>query len=172
MTPEKRDKIKELRQRLANLPQSQREELAQRALIATVDGHTLSAHNTIMVYFQTMSTGVTPTVVGGFKQWLRAGKCVRRGEHGYTIFFPVGVKDNDDNIVEVKTYYTGTVFDISQVEEISTGNPATSPAQQPVTAAQPIRLALPPAPSSEPETRRPEPAPQQPDLVMAGFRLI
>lgn len=119
MLPEKRAKLKEIRQQLANLPQEAKEELKSRALIATVEGRMLSPHNTIMVYFQAGMSN-TPTVIGGYQQWRKAGKQVKKGEHGYTIFFPVGPKSEseDGDTVTAETFYTATVFDISQVEEL------------------------------------------------------
>jgi len=120
MTPEKRTQLKDLRKKLANLPPEARTELESRALIATVEGRVLSAHNTIMLYFQAGMSGRTPSVVGGYQQWRKAGKQVKRGEHGYTIFFPVGPKaedSEDSDAVTAETFHTATVFDISQVEE-------------------------------------------------------
>lgn len=114
MTDEKRAKIKELRQRLANLTDQDKQALINRGMIATVEGRVLSLHNTILVYFQ--SNGTTPTVVGGYKQWLRAGRQVRKGEHGRMIWFPAGQKDEDGEIIECERFFTGTVFDISQTE--------------------------------------------------------
>lgn len=111
---ERKERIKELRTRLANLTPQEQESLSSRGLIATVEGRTLSFHNTLLVYLQ--SNGVPPTIVGGYKQWRNAGKQVRKGEHGYMIWFPVGDKTDDGDIIDAHTFYTGTVFDISQVE--------------------------------------------------------
>jgi len=117
MTPEKKTRIKELRQKLANLKPEDRQALISRGLTATVEGRTLSLHNTLLVYLQ--STKTKPTVVGGYQQWKRAGKQVRKGEHGFTIWFPVGPKDKEtDDVLTAETFYTTTVFDISQVEPI------------------------------------------------------
>lgn len=111
---ERKQRIKELRTKLANLTPAEREKLTVRGLIATVEGRALSFHNTMLVYLQ--SNGAAPTVVGGYKQWRKAGKQVRRGEHGYIIWFPVGEKTEDGDIIDAQTFYTATVFDISQVE--------------------------------------------------------
>ena len=111
---ERKQRIKELRTRLANLTPQEREKLSLRGLIATVEGRTLSLHNTLLVYLQ--SNGTLPTIIGGYRQWKQAGKQVRRGEHGYMIWFPVGEKTEDGDIIAAETFYTGTVFDISQVE--------------------------------------------------------
>lgn len=115
MTTEKKTRIKQLRERLANLSDQDKEALISRGLIATVEGRTLSLHNTLLVYLQCNSQA--PTVVGGYQQWKRAGKQVKKGEHGFIIWFPVGSKDEDTgDILHAETFLTATVFDISQVE--------------------------------------------------------
>lgn len=114
---ERKEKIKRLRDKLSSLTEQDRQVLAARGLIATVEGHILSLHNTILLYLQ--SNGTSPTIVGGYQQWKRAGKQVKRGEHGYMIWFPVGAKDKDTgDIISAETFYTATVFDISQTESI------------------------------------------------------
>lgn len=117
MTTERKQKIKVLRDRLSNLTELEKQALASRGIIATVEGRTLSLHNTILVYLQ--SNGQATTVVGGYQQWKKAGRQVKKGEHGLMIWFPVGQKDQDTgDITAPETFYTGTVFDISQTEPI------------------------------------------------------
>jgi len=122
LTQERRTQLKELRQKLANLSPEQRQQLTAQGLIATVEGRTLSPQNTMLLYMQT--PGIfggngcqLPTIIGGYRQWLRAGKHVRKGEHGKTIFIPIGEKGEDGEITEVSKFYTATVFDITQVED-------------------------------------------------------
>lgn len=110
-------RLRAIRQQLANLSDEQKQALASQGIIATVEGRTLSLHNTILIYLQ--ANGKQPTVVGGYKQWLRASRQVKRGEHGYLIWFPVGEKDAETgDILSADTFYIGTVFDISQTEPI------------------------------------------------------
>lgn len=116
MTPERKAQIKELREQLANMTPEQRQVLTSRGMVATVEGRALSLHNTLLLYIQ--SNGRVPTIVGGYQQWRRAGKQVRKGEHGLMIWFPVGEKDKETgDILSAERYFTTTVFDISQVEE-------------------------------------------------------
>ena len=122
---EKQIRVRQLRQRLASLSEAERQELAKRGIIATVEGRALSLHNTYMVYLQ--CNGHQPTVVGGYNQWKRAGRQVMKGEHGYTILFPVGQKNLDGEITEAHTFYTGTVFDISQTQPLDGPSPAPTP---------------------------------------------
>lgn len=123
---EKQERTRQLRQRLAGLSKDEREELARRGIIATVEGRALSLHNTYMIYLQ--CNGNRPTVVGGYNQWKRAGRQVMRGEHGYTILFPVGQKDQDGDITEAHTFYAGTVFDIAQTQPLGDTPAPTPPA--------------------------------------------
>ena len=136
MTPERKAKIKALRQRLANLSEEERQALTARGLIATVEGRTLSLHNTLLVYIQ--GNGRQPSIVGGFQQWRKAGKTVKRGEHGFTIWFLAGRKDDENT--EVDRFYTATVFDISQVEDMN----ATAPEPRPEPAREPVLAAAQP----------------------------
>jgi len=116
MTLEKKAKLKQLRERLSNLNEEEKKALLDKGLILTVEGRLLSPHNTILIYLQ--ANGTIPTVVGGFQQWKRARKVVRKGEHGFIIWFPVGQKDEEGETVNVETFYTATVFDVSQVEPL------------------------------------------------------
>ena len=114
---ERKASLTNLRQRLANLTDTEKQALTNRGLIATVEGRTLSLHNTILVYLQ--SNGRTPTVIGGFQQWRKAGRTVSKGQHGFTIWFPVGEKNQEtDDITAPDTFFTATVFDISQTEAL------------------------------------------------------
>jgi hypothetical protein len=57
-------------------------------------------------------------MVGGFNQWITAGRAVRKGEHGLSLWIPCqGKSESDDEPGE--TYFRmGTVFDIEQTAEI------------------------------------------------------
>lgn len=87
--------------------------------LPTIEGRTLSIRNTILCYMQ-KGGGVKPSIVGGFKQWLKAGRCVNKGEEGLAILFPAKFKaeDKDGEEIEATKYYCGVVFDISQTVEL------------------------------------------------------
>ena len=112
----RKERLSELRRKLAGLTEAERKAFTDRGIIATVEGRTLSLHNTFMVYIQ--SNGQTPSVVGGYQQWRKAGRQVAKGEHGYTILFPAGHKNKDGDIEEPYNFFTGTIFDIAQTEPI------------------------------------------------------
>jgi len=116
MSIERQERIKQLRHKLSNLTDQEKQALISRGIISTVEGRQLSLYNTLLVYLQ--CNGHTPTVVGGYQQWRRVGKQVNKGEHGFMIWFPVGAKDDTGDIIEADRFYTATVFDISQVSGI------------------------------------------------------
>lgn len=95
------------------LSPAQRLEMASKAGLQVVGERSLSPFNQCLVIFQRP----TATVVGGFKQWLAAGRCVRKGEHGLSIWVPIGPK-NENGDVEKIGFVGGTVFDIAQTNEL------------------------------------------------------
>ena len=115
---DRKEHNKALRSRLANLTPVERQALAARGLIMTVEGRTLSYHNTMLLYLQSEKM---PTVVGGYRQWRAAGRQVQKGQHGMTIWFPAGSKDDNGDVVDAAKFYTATVFDIGQTEIIEEG---------------------------------------------------
>ena len=117
MTQERKEKLAEIRKRLASLSKEDRARLAAQYTIATVEGRALSVYNTCSLYTQAMG-GTIPTVVAGYRQWLAAGRQVQKGQTGYVIFFPMGSKDKEGNIAEADHFGLATVFDITQTEPV------------------------------------------------------
>ena len=118
---DKRARLNEIRQRLANMSDAEKAALLSRGIIATVEGRALSYHNCYMLYLQ--SNGKLPTIVAGYKQWKAAGRQVMKGQHGMTILFPAGRKDEETGEVEAEYFCAGTVFDISQTETLAPPEP-------------------------------------------------
>lgn len=62
-----------------------------------------------------------PGVFGGFQQWLSMGRQVKKGEHGYSICFPMkreGKNDEDNKVEDENPHFAmTTVFHIDQTEE-------------------------------------------------------
>lgn len=86
--------------------------------VLTVEGKALSPLNGYLCALQ--SAGNSLSIVGGFRQWLRAGRCVRKGSHGLTIWVPLGAKRNAEGEEgDGVRFGTGTVFDISQTVELA-----------------------------------------------------
>lgn len=119
---ERRAAFKDLCQRVAAMSEDQRAQLAASMPIVNPLGHPLSAYNHCLIYSQFSGT---PTIVGGFKQWLTAGRIVRKGESGLMIWCPTGKRKAadgpelaaDEN--ERPSFIPGYVFDITQTDERS-----------------------------------------------------
>ena len=108
----KKEQLQEARKKPASLSEEEKQQLVQQAGIVTIEGRSLSPANAMLVMLQ--KDGVL--VVGGYKQWKAAGRQVRKGESGIAIWFPAKSKTeaDDDN----PYFLCGTVFDVSQTEEV------------------------------------------------------
>ena len=110
----RRAKFRKLANEIAHMTPDKRAALAATLpVVATIEGRTLSPTNTMLVVMQCPSA----TIVGGFKQWLKAGRVVSKGEHGISIWIPSGVKGEDGQPDDVR-FLSGTVFDVSQTIEL------------------------------------------------------
>ncbi len=124
---ERKAHFRDIIKTIAAMTDEQKEIMASRmpALVNT-EGHTFSFHNTLLIASQ---GGINCTIVGGFKQWLKQGRAVKKGEHGYAILFPREKKEQDsENLTALDAdkpeirFLIGYVFDISQTLEIETTN--------------------------------------------------
>jgi len=101
------------------MPKEKQEEIAVKLGTVTCEGHRLSTHNMIFLFCQ--DQGAHPlAMVGGFRQWKKAGRQVQKGEHaaGY-IYVPLGVKKDGEETDGVR-FRLVPVFDVTQTEEIET----------------------------------------------------
>lgn len=87
------------------------------------EGRILSDANIIFLAWQ---SSIRFTIVAGFRQWIKHGRCVRKGEHGNCIFIPAMNKEKNKNAdgsetvtEELQRFLVATVFDISQTFEIT-----------------------------------------------------
>lgn len=116
----KKAKINELRKKLSELSEDQRNAIAEKYGIVTVEGHPLTPHNQCFLVAQ---GELNFTIVAGYKQWQKSGRSVRKGEHGFLIFVP-SIKKSENSSEEISSddnpqFFTATVFDISQTELIN-----------------------------------------------------
>jgi hypothetical protein len=120
-TEERRARFRAIAARVAAMTDDERVALAARIAPVTVEGHPLSVHNACLAVMQRADV----TVMGGFQQWLRAGRQVRKGEHGIMIWAPghrdEGRGEDADGVVDEPRRGSGfvpvTVFDVAQTEE-------------------------------------------------------
>ena len=120
---EKKEKIIRIRKTLSEMSEEQRQAIADKFGIVTVEGHLLTPHNQCFLVAQ---SEINFTVVGGFQQWKKAGRIVRKGEHGFLILVPS--KTNQDQNSEMISdddedvhFFSATVFDISQTDLLASG---------------------------------------------------
>lgn len=118
---ERKEKFAALIKRVAEMSAEAKATLAASMPgVVNCDGHALSMRNTLLIALQ---IGSSATIVGGFRQWIKQGRVVRKGEHGASILVPCTPK-KDENKQEgeesnSRTFFTsGTVFDISQTQAI------------------------------------------------------
>ena len=118
---ERRAAFRALCAQVAQMDEAQRGAIAAKYGIVTVEGRALSVHNQVLVAQQHEN----PSIVGGFHQWLQAGRCVRKGEHGLCIWVPTARSTGRENGAGQQVdgdgdskpgFIMGTVFDISQTE--------------------------------------------------------
>ena len=112
--PERKELFANMARKIAAMSDTERDTLAAQMPVVTVTGHPLSPRNACMVAMQCSSA----TIVGGFKQWLAAGRCVKKGEHGMLILVPAQKKTETGEPQGDMFFIAGTVFDVSQTMEL------------------------------------------------------
>ena len=123
----RREKFRAIVQHLGKMSEAERIDLAGKLpVIATCEGHALSIHNQCLLAVQCP----TATIVGGFRQWKKQGRAVKKGEHGHMIWCPVMPGQSADNDTPQPSdidgdqkpsrmrFIIGTVFDVSQTCEL------------------------------------------------------
>lgn len=129
----RREKMGKLLKEVAKMTPEQKLALFRDHPVMTPEGRALSCFNTCFVIFQMKEA----TVVGGFQQWRRMGRVVKKGEKGLSIWFPrvaskaareeaeareAGREDGEmsGRDGDEQRFMMGTVFDISQTQEVET----------------------------------------------------
>ncbi len=119
-TAARKTRFREYVKQIAAMSDEQRNALVHRIAPTTCEGHALSVANMMLIALQLPSA----TLVGGFRQWRKQGRCVKKGEHGAMIWCPGKAKEeetpeNGDDAPEGKQFFIiGTVFDLLQTEEV------------------------------------------------------
>lgn len=125
---ERRDRFKALARTVAAMSEDQRAEIVARCgAVVTCEGRPLSFLNTCLI----LSQDARASVVGGFWQWKRAGRRVRKGESALSLWIPTakgdaGASEPASADIEAPAdgekkggrarFIIGTVFDVSQTE--------------------------------------------------------
>jgi len=121
-------KFKTLWKQVAAMPESERLLIACKLGLTTCDGHALSPGNQYLIFLQNPAA----SVLGGFRQWQKHGRSVKKGEHGAMIWVPCGsgkkatgeatpaaqAEGTAEPTGDGSSFFVvGTLFDISQTEE-------------------------------------------------------
>lgn len=117
----RRDKFRAITKAVGAMTDEQRAQLVPHfGAVPTCEGRVLSLKNTMLAVMQ--MPGVS--MVGGFRQWIRTGRVVKKGEHGLMIWIPLGKSHDGESggeEGESQRFGTTTVFDISQTCELEPG---------------------------------------------------
>lgn len=117
---ERRAKFRAIWKQVASMPETERAAMASKYGYVTCEGHALSPANMMLIAFQGGGS-----VFGGFRQWQKHGRAVRKGEHGRAIFIPLGHKETNADTGETTTdmdgkrFGTAYVFDIAQTDQMA-----------------------------------------------------
>lgn len=115
---ERKKNIREMFSKISALPIEKRVILAHQYGLRTAGaGHQLSASNTLLVMMQFPNA----SVVGGFEQWRKAGRVVKKGVKAIGIWVPVRGKESEAEGGDDTFFIIGNVFDISQTVDAATG---------------------------------------------------
>lgn len=118
----RRDAFRALAKRVGAMSEADRAQLAARLPgITTVEGHTLSITNQCLIALQRP----TATIVGGFGQWIKAGRVVNKDEHGFMAWRPIARKADPNRQPGEMSSADGdrpgfvpvTYFDVAQTSE-------------------------------------------------------
>ncbi len=108
-------KLHKMAATIRGMTQDQREAMATKIGTITAEGRALSFFNCC---FLAQQSGRHLAQVGGFRQWKKAGRCVKKGEHAIgAIYVPMsrkkknGTEDEKDNRVR---FLLVPVFDVDQ----------------------------------------------------------
>jgi len=112
-------RLKEFIKRFSGLTEDQQNEIKERSgRIVTCEGHTISTRNYFMLEEQAKFIGANVTMIGGYRQWEKLGRQVRKGEKSLSILVPCNVKDAETDENGKKMFFRFvSVFDVSQTDE-------------------------------------------------------
>jgi hypothetical protein len=140
---ERRQKMRELAKRISSMSAEEREQLAARFPVVSIEGKALSPYNTAFIISQKPGA----TVVGGIRQWRAAGRYISGGKGcGLALWVPcAGEADRDVSEVgevhedketghKTMRFLLGTVFDVSDTSEFG-DRPAVSAEMESEVAA-------------------------------------
>lgn len=112
---ERRARFKGYAAEIAKMSEEEKADLASRISPHTVEGRPLSLTNCLLLALQLPAC----TIVGGFRQWLKSGRAVMKGQRGAMIWAPCGKAEGAEEEGDSVRFITITVFDVSQTEVVA-----------------------------------------------------
>ena len=118
MASESAARARRIAAQVGRMGDTQRAELAAKMPgVANPQGHTLSMTNTIGLMLQCGRTDLT--IVAGFRQWIKAGRSVVKGERSIgCILVPCATKGETPESADRVWFRCVPVFDVSQTDAI------------------------------------------------------
>jgi hypothetical protein len=123
-----KDAARNLARKIAAMSDTECAKFAARCpVVLTIDGRPISGKNAMLAMMQCQNV----TLIGGFRQWLAAGRAVRQGEKAIYIFVPSSRKadtasaatvgdDASAAVGDSVRFIMAAVFDVSQTDPIET----------------------------------------------------
>jgi hypothetical protein len=119
------EKMKAIAAQVAKMTEAERAAIAERMPVVTIAGHVISARNTVLLAMQSADP---VTIIGGFRQWLEAGRVVRKGEKAAYILRPIvrkgeaaqdGAGDAGGDGEDVSRFFVPVpMFDVGQTDTL------------------------------------------------------
>lgn len=110
----KKQKIKAIYQSVKDLTQDQKDQLMMQLNIKNPEGHYLSGRNCILLERQAAiyNPNISFSVVGGFQQWQKHNRKVKKGESGFYIAIPSKKENQESENSDEVFFFFKAVFDI------------------------------------------------------------
>jgi len=122
---DRRERMRAIAAKVAAMTPEERAILAGHGVF-TVEGRALSTFNQCMIVMQDPSA----SVVGGFQQWRKSGRQVRKGEKGLALWIPLAGSTETEAATDRKSerprFMLGTVFDVTQTDPINAESEAVA----------------------------------------------
>lgn len=112
--------LKAIAAQVAAMTEDQRAAIAAQMPVLTIAGHIISTRNTVLL---TLQNDFAVTIIGGFRQWIAAGRAVRKGEKASYILKPIIRKSDEPSEENAQNenlafFVSVPVFDVSQTEPL------------------------------------------------------
>ena len=124
MNDAKKQKIQAIYKSVKDLTPEQKQSIILSMLVKNPEGHTFSGNNMLLLNRQAAiyNPDIDFSVVGGFRQWQKHNRKVKKGESGFYIAIPSKKENQEEENADETFFFFKAVFDISQTEELSNKN--------------------------------------------------